>query len=98
MAWLSCGMLHLEYGFDEEPFCVPVIADHPQHFADDSATRLTFDMNHEIDRFSDLGFGVGKGGLSMIAHDQIGEAMESLFRGVGMDRRQRSGVPGIEGI
>ena len=26
---LSCGMLHLEYRFDQEPFCVAVIADHP---------------------------------------------------------------------
>ena len=95
---VKLGMLHLEYGFDQEAFRVPVVADHPEHFAYDAAARLTLDMSPKIDGLSDLCFGVGEGGLRMIADNQIGEAMEGLFRGVGMDRGQRSGVAGIEGI
>jgi hypothetical protein len=34
----------------------------------------------------------------MIAHDEISEAMEGLFRGVGVDGSQRSTVAGVEGI
>ena len=34
----------------------------------------------------------------MVAHDQIGEAMQGLLRRIGMDRRERSGVAGVEGI
>ena len=89
---VKLGMLHLEYGFDQEAFRVPVVADHPEHFAYDAAARLTLDMSPKIDGLSDLCFGVGEGGLRMIADNQIGEAMEGLFRGVGMDRGQRSGV------
>ena len=77
---LCCCMLHLEYGLNKEPFGVPVVADHPQHFADDTATRLTLDMDDEIDGFSDLRFDIGECRLGVAAHDEIGEAMEGLFR------------------
>jgi hypothetical protein len=49
IALLSCGMLHLEYGFDQEAFCVVVVADHAKHFADDTVTRLTFDTTKSTD-------------------------------------------------
>ena len=55
-------------------------------------------MDHEIDRLSDLGFGIGEGALRVAAHHEIGEAMEGLFGGVCVDRCQRSGVARIEGI
>ena len=59
---------------------------------------LTFDMDDKIDGFSDLGFGIGEGGLRVATHDQIGEAREGFFCRVGVDRRQRSRMAGIEGI
>ena len=55
-------------------------------------------MHHEIDRFSDLGFGVGKGRLSVAAHDKIGKAAKGLFGGVRMDGSERSGMASVEGI
>ena len=55
-------------------------------------------MHDEIDGFCNLGFGIGEGGLRVVAHDQIGEAMQRLLRRIGMDRRERSGVAGVEGI
>ena len=61
-------------------------------------TRLALDMDDEIDRLSDLGFGIGERALRVAAHDEIGEPMEGLFGGICMDRRQRSGVARIEGI
>src|SRR5271166_3101886 len=91
-------MLHLEYRFNEEAFCVPVVADHSQYFADHSASWVTLNMDDEIDRFSDLSFGVGEGCLRMVPHHQIGEAMEGLFCRVGVNRSQRSSVASVEGI
>src|ERR1700733_6459770 len=91
-------MLHLEYWFDYEPFYVRVVPDHPEHFANGTAARLTLNVDNEINRISDFGFSVDEGGLRVIPHDEIGEAMECLFCRVGVDRSQRSGVPGIEGI
>ena len=36
--------------------------------------------------------------MGVAAHHEIGEAMESLFGGIGMDRCQGTGMAGIEGI
>src|SRR5260370_28365576 len=91
-------MFHLEYRVDQEAFRVTVVAAKRQNFADDAAAWLTLNMDNEIDGFSNLGFGIGEGGLRVIAHHQIGEAMQGLFRRVGMDRRERSGMAGVEGI
>src|SRR5208282_6474424 len=95
---LCCGMFHLEYRLDEEAFGVAVVAAKAQHFADDATARLALDMHHEIDGFCNLSFGVGEGRLRVVAHHQIGEAMQGLLRRIGMDRRERSGVAGVEGI
>src|SRR5271169_2344962 len=95
---LCCGMVHLEYRVDQEAFGVAVVAAKAQHFADDAAARLALDMHDEIDGFCNLGFGIGEGGLRVVAHDQIGEAMQGLLRRIGMDRCERSGVAGVEGI
>jgi hypothetical protein len=59
---------------------------------------LPLDMDDKINGFSDLGFGVGEGGLRVVAHDQIGETAEGFLRRIGMDRRQRTGMAGVEGI
>ncbi len=91
-------MFHLEYGFDQEAFGVAVVAPKSQDFTDDAAARLPLDMDDEIDCFSDLGFGVGEGGLRMVPHDQIGEAVQGLLRRVCVDCRERSRVAGVEGI
>src|SRR5271170_5665647 len=91
-------MVHLEYRFNQEPFCIPVVADHAEDLTDDTTSRLTLDMDNEIDRISDLSLGIYESGLGMASHHQIGEAMESLFGRVGMDRSQRSCVAGIEGV
>ena len=48
--------MHLEYGFNDEPFRVAVVADHPQHFANHATSRLALNMDHEIDRLADLRF------------------------------------------
>src|SRR5208337_1659088 len=95
---LCCDMFHLEYRLDQESFRVAVVAPKAQHFADDAAARLALDMHHEIDGLRNLGFGVGKGRLRMVAHDQIGEAMQGLLRRIRMDRRERSGMTSVEGI
>ena len=65
-------MLSLHDRLDQESLPFPVIAVDCQDFANDSATWLTVDMDHEVDRLTDLGFGVGKCGLRMAAHYQIG--------------------------
>jgi hypothetical protein len=59
---------------------------------------LPLDMDDEIDGFPDLSFGVGEGRLRMVPHDEIGETAEGLFRRIGVDRSQRTGVAGVEGI
>jgi hypothetical protein len=69
-----------------------------EHFADDAAARLALDMHDKIDGFCNLGFGIGEGRLRVVAHDQIGEAMQGLLRRIGVDRRERSGMAGVEGI
>ena len=91
-------MFHLEYRLDQEALRVAVVAAKRQDFADNAAARLPLDMDDEIDGFSDLGFGIGEGGLRVVAHDQIGEAMQGLLRRIGMDRRERTGMAGVEGI
>ena len=63
----------------------PVVALQSEHFADDAPAWLALDMDDEVNRFSDLGFYIGDGGLSVRTHDEIGEAGESLGRRVGMD-------------
>src|ERR1700723_784883 len=95
---LWCGMFHLEYRLDQEAFRVAVVSAKRQHFADDTTAWLTFGMNDNINGFPDLRLGVGEGGLRVVAHDQIGEAGESFGCRVGVDRRERSRVAGIEGI
>src|ERR1700677_552635 len=95
---LCCGMFHLEYRVDQEAFRVAVVAAKGQHFADDAAAGLALDMHHEIDGFCNFGFGVGESRLRVVAHDQIGEAMQRLLGRIGMDRRERSGVASVEGI
>ncbi len=73
-------MIHLKYGINEEAPRVAVVSAKSQHFADGAATRLALDMDNEIDRFSDLRFGVREGRLRMVAHHEIGKAMKGLFR------------------
>ena len=80
-------MLALEDRFDQEALCITVVSPNSQDFTHDAPAWLSFDMNDEIDGFSDLGFGVGKGALGVTAHDEIGEAAKSLFGGIGVDRR-----------
>ena len=91
-------MLHLEYRFDQEAFRIAVVPAKRQHFAEDAARWSTLDMDDKIDGFSDLSFGVGEGGLRVVAHDEIGEAREGFGCRVGVDCRERSRVAGIEGI
>jgi hypothetical protein len=81
-------MFHLEYRLDQEAFRVAVVAPKSQDFADDAAARLPLDMDDEINGFSDLGFGVGEGGLGVVPHDQIGETVKSFLRRISVDRRQ----------
>src|SRR5208337_4091017 len=95
---LCCGMFHLEYRVDQEAFGIAVVPAKRQDFAEDSAPWSTFDMDDEINGFCDFSFGVGEGGLRVVAHHQIGEASEGFLCRVGVDRRERSRVAGIEGI
>ena len=53
-------MLHLEDRLDKKALGVAVVSVQCQYLADNAATRLTFDVNNEIDCLSDLGFGVGE--------------------------------------
>ena len=72
-------MLHLEYRLDQEALRVAVVSTKGEDFADNAAARLPLDMDDEINRFSDLRFGIGEGGLRVVAHNQIGEAPEGLL-------------------
>ena len=91
-------MLYLEYGLNKEAFRVAVIAAKRQDFADNAAAWLTLDMDDKIDSFSDLGFGIGEGGLRVTAHHQIGETVKGFLCRVGMDRSQRTRMASVEGI
>src|SRR5450631_2328260 len=91
-------MLHLENWLDKEALEVAVVSVQCQYLADNSTTRLAFDMDDEIDCLSDLGFGVGERGLPVIAHDEIGESMEGLLCRVRMNCCQRTSMARIEGI
>ena len=66
-------MFHLEDRLDQEALGVPVVSTKRQHFAEDAAPWLPLNMDDKINGFPDLGFGVGEGGLRVVAHDQIGE-------------------------
>lgn len=85
-------MFHLEYRLDQEAFRIAVVATKRQHFAENAAPWLALDMHDKINGFSDLSFGVGEGGLGVVAHHQIGETSESFFCRVGVDSRERSRV------
>jgi len=88
---------HLEYGLDQEAFRVAVVA----RRASTSRTRRPgwrSTCHHKIDGFCNLRFGIGEGRLCVVAHDQIGEAMQCLLRRIRMNRRERSGMAGVEGI
>src|ERR1035441_10723295 len=91
-------MFHLEDRLYQETLGVPVVSTKRQHLADDPVARLTLYMDDEIDSFSDLRFGVGEGGLHVVAHDQIGETAEGFLCRVCMNRRQRTGMAGGERI
>ena len=41
--------------------------------------RLTLDMDDEIDRFSNLSFGIDERRLRVASHNEVGEPMQSLF-------------------
>jgi hypothetical protein len=81
-------MFHLEYRLDQEAFRVAVLAAKSESFADDAAAWLTLNMDDEIACRSDLRFGVGEGGLRVIAHNQVGETMQGLLRRVGASGQQ----------
>jgi len=91
-------MFHLEHRFDQKAFRIAVVSAQRQHFTDDAEARLPLDMDYEIDGFSDLRFGLGEGGLRVAAHDQIGKPVKGFLCRVGMNRRQRSSMAGVEGI
>src|SRR5208282_4982261 len=81
-----------------EAFGISVVPAKGQDFSEDAARWSTLVMDDEIDRFSDLGLGVGESGLRVIAHNQIGEAMQRLLRRISVDHRERSGMAGVERI
>src|ERR1700674_5615321 len=91
-------MFHLEYRLNQEALRFAVVSAKRQHLAEDAAARLSFNMDDKIDGFSDLGFGVGEGGLRVAAHDQIGETSKGFLCRVGMGRCPRSCVAGVKGI
>jgi len=71
--------LALEGQFNEEALRVAIVSTKREHFAKNSAARLTLDMHNKIDGFTNLGLGVGEGGLRVVAHDQIGEPVEGFL-------------------
>jgi hypothetical protein len=79
-------MLYFEYGLNEEALRVAVIAAKRKHLADNTAARLTFNVDNKIDSFCDLGFGVGERALRVTAHHEIGETVKGFLRRVGVDR------------
>jgi hypothetical protein len=91
-------MLHLEYRLDQEALRVAVVSTKGEDFADNAAARLPLDLDDETNRFSDLHFGIGEGGLRVVAHNQIGEAPEGFLCRVGMNGRQRTRMASVEGI
>src|SRR5579859_8091552 len=91
-------MLGLEDRFDQEALCITVVSPNSQDLTQDAPAWLSFDMNDEIDGFSDLSFRVGKGTLGVTAHDEVAEPAKSLLGGIGMDGRQRSGMARVQGI
>jgi hypothetical protein len=91
-------MLGLEDRFHQEALCITVVSPNSQDLTQDASAWLSFDMYDEINGFSDLSFRVGKGALGVTAHDEVGEAAKSLFRGIGMDRRERPGMARVQGI
>ena len=68
-----------------EAFRVAIVAGKGEHFADDAAAWLTFNMDNKIDSFSDLCLCVCLGRLRMVTHNEIGKTMQGLFCGVRMD-------------
>ena len=79
-------MFYLENRLYQKAFCVPVVSTNRQHFAEDAAPWLPLNVDDEINGFPDLGFGVGEGGLRVVANDQIGEPAERFLRGIRMNR------------
>ena len=71
-------MFHLEDCLDQEALSVPVVPTKRQHFPEYAAPRLPLNVDDKINGFCDLGFGVGEGGLRVIAHNQIGETMQAF--------------------
>src|SRR6185437_17053922 len=84
------------YGFKSKLLCAPVITIESQHFPNGSPPRLTFYMDHEVNRLCDLCFSVGKGRLCVAAHDEIRKTRKGFLSTVRVDRGQRSGMTGVE--
>ena len=55
-------------------------------------------MDHEINRFADLGLDVFDRGLLVASHDQIGKSPQRFRGRIRVDCGERTGVPGVEGI
>src|ERR1700732_5006794 len=91
-------MFHLEDRLNQETLGVPVVSTKRQHFPKDAAPWLSLNVDDKVNGFCDLGFGVGEGGLRVVAHDQIGETTERFLCGIGMNRRERTRMAGVERI
>ena len=72
-------MFHLEDRLYQEALAIAVVSTNRQHFAEDAAPWLPLNMDDKINRFPDLGFGVGESRLRVVSHNQICEAPEGLL-------------------
>jgi hypothetical protein len=95
---LGRRMMRLEYRLDQEALRITVVSTKGQDFAHNATARLPLDMDDEINGFSDLGLGIGEGGLRVATHDQIGEASKGFLCRVRMNSRKRTRMASIEGI
>src|SRR5260370_32895376 len=91
-------MFHLEDRLDQEALGIAVVSTNRQYFAEDAAPWLALNVDDKVNGFCDLGFGIGEAGLRVVAHDQIGETTERFLCGIGMNRRERTRMAGVERI
>jgi hypothetical protein len=77
-----------KYPLEEELVNSAIVTVELNHFLDSASPGLTFDMDHKIHGFSDLGLDIFEARLLVAAHDQIGESAKGFGRGISMDGGQ----------
>jgi hypothetical protein len=86
----------IENGFEVVTVEVGVITRNLDDFGDEALTGAAFQVNEKIQGVSDVALDCPIGKFDTTFKNATGEAAESLHRGVGVESRDGSRMPGVQ--